>query len=123
MSKPTTLEGFLAEYNDDGSHPVTVIDVPKQSEGASPFIIVRHGDYVAVINPLGLGDHLSVDIHPFVEGQDATAAAFGMSKGRRWAFPKQDDGGPGTTSHKWPSTALVAVLVGEQAGEEKGLSL
>ena len=38
-----------------------------------------------------------------------TAGVFGMSKGKRWAFPET-----GTTSHKWNSAALVAVLVGEQ---------
>lgn len=105
MSK--NLADFLAEYNGDGSHPVTEINV--EQGDPSPFIIVRHGDKTVIINPLGLGDHLSVDIHSFVAGEDATAGVFGMSDGKRWALPET-----GTTSHKWNSAGLIAVLVGEQ---------
>lgn len=102
------LADFLAEYNPNEEHPVTEINVTQ--EGPSPFIIIRHGDKTVIVNPLGLGDHLSVDIHSFVAGEDATAGVFGMSEGKRWALPET-----GTTSHKWNSAALVAVLVGEQA--------
>lgn len=103
------LDKFLADYNPNEEHPVTVIDVPNSSEGPSPFIIIRHGDKTVIVNPLGLGDHLSVDIHSFVDGADATAGVFGMSKGQRWALPET-----GTTSHQWNSANLIAVLVGEQ---------
>jgi len=126
MSK--NLSDFLAEYNGatatdpmGDSHPTTVIDVPHEKDGSSPFIVVRHGDYTVVINPLGLGDHLSVDIHSFVKGEDATAGVFAMSNGRRWTLgdsPKESV--TGTKSHGWPSAGLVAVLVGEQTGQPKG---
>jgi hypothetical protein len=106
MSK--NLTEFLAEYNGDGSHPVTEINVEGGNE-PSPFIIIRHGDKTVIVNPLGLGDHLSVDIHSFVAGEDATAGVFGMSNGKRWALPET-----GTTSHKWNSANLIAVLVGDQ---------
>ena len=110
MSK--NLNEFLAEYNDDDSHPVTVIDVAGKDE-PSPFIIINHGDFTVIVNPIGLGDHLSVDVHSFVKGEDATAGVFGMSTGKRWALPET-----GTKSHGWNSANLVAVLVGDQTEEQ-----
>lgn len=107
MSK--NLAEFLAEYNADGSHPVTEIDVSNSGQEPSPFIVLRYGDKAVIVNPLGLGDHLCVDIHSFVDGEDATAGVFGMSDGKRWALPET-----GTTSHKWNSANLIAVLVGDQ---------
>lgn len=103
------LADFLADYNGKNEHPTITIDVPNSNDGPSPFIILRHGDKTVIVNPLGLGDHLSVDIHSFVGGEDATAGVFGMSDGKRWALPET-----GTTSHKWNSANLIAVLVGEQ---------
>jgi hypothetical protein len=105
------LNEFLAEYNANEEHPVTEINVTQ--DDPSPFIIIRHGDKTVIVNPLGLGDHLSVDIHSFVAGEDATAGVFGMSNGKRWALPET-----GTTSHKWNSANLIAVLVGEQGEKE-----
>ena len=105
MSK--NLPEFLAQYNGDGSHPVTEINVDQNDP--SPFIVIRHGDYAVIVNPMGLGDHLCVDVHSFVNGDDATAGVFGMSKGQRWELPQT-----GTTSHKWNSANLIAVLVGKQ---------
>jgi hypothetical protein len=123
-NQPNDLNDFLEKYNADGSHPETVIDVtPGLDRGASPFIIIRCGDKVAIVNPLGFDDHLCLDVHSFVADQDATAGVFGMTNGKQWALPKPAKGGPGTTSHGWSSTSLVAVLIGEQAGEEKGLAL
>jgi hypothetical protein len=103
------LNEFLAKYNESGTHPVTVIDVPISESGNSPFIIIRSGDKVALVNPLAFDDHLCIDVHSFVADEDATAGVFGMSKGRRWAFPTT-----GTTSHKWNSAALISVLIGDQ---------
>lgn len=106
--KPRTLGEFMSRYNGDGSHPVTEINVTP-GEG-SPFVVIRNGDYAAVINPLALSDHLSIDVHSFVHGDSATAGVFGMTTGRRWTLPPT-----GHTSHGWHSAALVAVLVGDQA--------
>lgn len=56
------------------------------------------------------GAHLDIDVHPFVNDMKATAGVFGMTRDRpRAAFPVT-----GTTSHKWNSSNLVAVLIGEQ---------
>jgi len=109
MSQARTPEEFMSRYNPNGDHPVTEINVPGQASGESPFIVVNHGIYTVIINPLGLGDHLCIDLHPFVRGQDATAGAFGMTNGHRVSFPKT-----GITSHGWTSAGLVAVIVGEQ---------
>lgn len=107
---PMSLKAFLEFYNKNGEHPVTEIELPPDITNASPFIIVRSGPYTAVINPLRLSDQLSVDVHPFVDGEPATAGVFGMPLGRRVRFPAT-----GTTSAGFPSASLVVVLVGEQA--------
>jgi hypothetical protein len=106
------FDQFLAKYNADGSHPVTVIDLKPEAnreDNPSPFIVIRCGDNVAIVNPLSFEDYLCVDIHSFVDGEDATAGVFGMSKGRRWALPET-----GTTSVKWNSASLITALIGEQ---------
>lgn len=103
----TTLDEFLHEYNEHGGHPLTVIDVAQGEP--SPFIVIKHGEYAVLINPLALTDHLSVDVHSFAHGERATGGVFGMSNGRRVQFTHT-----GTTSHGWASSSLVAVLVGEQ---------
>lgn len=114
MSRPKTPDEFLAYYNPDGSHPVIEVDTSTKS-GTSPFIVVRHGKYAVVINPLALEDHLSVDVHPFAGGTGAaSAAAFGMTEGRRVQFPEDETP---LRSHGWPAAGLVAVLVGEQGPE------
>jgi len=115
MSQAKTTEEFMTRYNPNGEHPVTEINVPDdQDSGESPFIVVRHGDYTVIINPLGLSDHLCVDLHPFVQGRDATAGAFGMTSGQqRVSFPPT-----GMTSHRWPSSRMVAVIVGEQGTDD-----
>jgi hypothetical protein len=106
------LDEFLAFYNGHGEHPVTEIDLPGTYTGKndSPFIIVRSGPYTMIINPMSFDDHLSVDHHSFVNGEDATAGAFGFSEHHR----KVQFADTGTTSHGWPSAGTIAVLLGEQ---------
>lgn len=111
--KAQTLDEFMSRYNADGSHPVTEVHVTPGDSGSSPFILIRNGDYVAVVNPLALPDHLSIDVHSFVHGDSANAGVFGMTTGRRWTLPPT-----GHTSHGWPAAGLVAVLVGDQATED-----
>lgn len=106
------LTQFLDAYT--GNREVIDIDVPDLSgTDRAPFIILRHGDYALVLDPMGLADHLDLDAFAFVKGEAATAAPWGMSNGRRSALPDT-----GTTSHGWPSTDGVSVLVGEQAKTE-----
>lgn len=105
----TTLAEFLHDYKSDqnGEHPVTVIDVVKGDP--SHFVVINYGDYSVLVNPIACSDHLSVDVHSFVNGERATGGVFGMTNGRRFTLPET-----GTTSHGWESASLVAVLVGEQ---------
>lgn len=104
------LNEFLTFYNKDGSHPVTEIELnPNDGYNDSPFIVVHSGPYAVIINPQQLDDQLSIDVHPFVGGEPATAGVFGMPFGRRVRFPAT-----GTTSAGFPSASLVVVLVGEQ---------
>jgi hypothetical protein len=114
MTEPdtTTLDGFLATYAPDGYREVVdrTIEEPQEGEDTHhPFFVVRHGKYVAVITTMALGSHLCLDVHAFVDGKDATAGVFGMTNGARATLEKTD-----TTSHGWPSAAMLAVLVGEQ---------
>ena len=107
-----TLQEWLAKYDPKGTRTTEVTVQEQRTEGyESPFLLIRHGKYVLIVNPIGLSDHLSVDCHPFVDDQKSTAGAFGMLNGQRVAFP--DD--LGVRSHGWNSAGLVAVLVGEQS--------
>jgi len=127
MSKDLTT--FLAEYNGattadswGDEHPTTVIDVKGGPDEMSPFIIIRHGEFTVVVNPMGLGDHLCVDVHSFVDGQDANGGVFAMGKGRRWTLgDSTKESVTGAKSHGWPAAGLVSVIVGEQTGEVEGL--
>lgn len=113
-AKPETLTGFLTRYDPDGTRVVADITPERDADGNSPFVIVRHGRFAAVLALMpfsGDGEHLCIDVHPFADGKDATAGVFGMTAGRQWRLP-----GTGTTSHGWPSAHLVAVLIGRQEG-------
>jgi len=107
-TQPQTLTEFLKKYQ--GSRHVFTIDLDNDFT-ETPFVVVKHGSYVAVINPSPQTDHLSIDVHPFVDEKDARAGAFGMEDGFRIAFP--DDQVKGFSNH-WPAARLIAVLVGEQ---------
>lgn len=117
MSKGRNLQKWLDDFVDNTDRIVLDLDMDgdavRNSDGSrkpSPFIIVRHGGRVMILNPMAMGDHLCVDVHSFIDGEDATAGVFGMSDGMRWAF----DDVTGTTSHGWNSTSLVSVLLGDQ---------
>jgi hypothetical protein len=103
------LEEFLTRYTKDDEHPVTEINMTLGGRDHSHFIIVRYGKFTMIINPLTLSDHLSVDCLSFVDGEVATAGAFGMTHGTRSELEDI-----GTASHGFPSAALIAVLLGEQ---------
>jgi hypothetical protein len=106
------LTDFLARYNSDGAHPVTEIELPDRYTGQndSPFIIVRSGPRTMIINPIADSTSLYVDVHSFIDGEAATAGAFGMTEGKRVELPDT-----GTTSYGFASAPLIAVIVGEQA--------
>lgn len=104
-----TLEDFVAHYG-GLKQKIVEIDLDDYDMSNPVFIVVRCGRYAAVLNPMNATDHLDVDVHPFVDGRQARAGAFGMDDGFRYPMGT----GTGVTSHGWPAAALVAVLIGEQ---------
>ena len=80
-------------------------------EDCTPFIEVHYGGRTVFLNPMGLTDHLCIDAHAFIDGEQARVAAFGLDEGARAQFPPEDTKGK---SHGWPATNLVALLIGEQ---------
>jgi hypothetical protein len=113
MSDPKTLSEFLATYDPDGTRVIADITPVRDDDGNSPFVIVRHGKFTAILALMPFsGDkaHLCIDVHAFVNDMEATGSVFGMDEGRRYTLPAT-----GTTSHGWDSAGLIAVLIGEQA--------
>jgi hypothetical protein len=94
---------------------VADIDLAKfdVDKGESPMIVVRFGNKAAVINPMAITDYIDIDVHPFVDGEDASASVLGFTSDNRVA-----GFGAGYTtlrSNNLPSLPLVAVIVGEQS--------
>lgn len=103
--------------------PDRVTEVSLTETGLSHWLVIRDetSGITAMINFGVLGTnshdrHIDLDVHSFVDGEPATAAAFGLSRERRSRarFSHDDHGAPRTTSHGWPSANLVAVLIGRQ---------
>jgi hypothetical protein len=83
------LEDFLAAFT--GDRPVHEITAT-ESGNTSPFIVIRYAspdghEYAVIVNPLALGDHLSVDVFPFADGEAATGGVIAMTAGRRHGLP------------------------------------
>jgi hypothetical protein len=115
MSDTKTLSEFLATYDPDGTRVVADVEAIRDNDGNSPFIIVRHGRFAAVLALMpftGEDAHLCIDVHPFADGEQATASIFGMSNGYQADLVIND--ATRTTSFRRPSANLVAVLIGEQ---------
>lgn len=81
-----------------------------EHKGRSLYLEVRE-----ITGETPADDHLCIDVHAFVDGQDATTAAFGMGEGVRTVLPKT-----GTTSHGWPSANMIVLMVGTQGTDEDG---
>jgi hypothetical protein len=103
------LGRFMARFDPDGSRTVADITPVRDANGDSPFVVVRHGEFAAVIALMPLGDHLCIDVHPFVSGQDAAAGVFAISGGHRIELPPT-----GRTSHGFPAVGIASVVIGEQ---------
>lgn len=92
--------------------------------GWQPFVVIHGrestGKASVVVDPVvGVAhdsDHLCIDVHSFLDGEDTTAAAFGLSTDHPRATFPDVTGEP--TSHGWPSRHLIAILVGEQGVTE-----
>ncbi len=109
-----TLSEFLTEYDPNGTRTAAVIGAVPDSDGNSPFVVVRCGRYAAVLAliPVGSGEgsYLDIDVHPFVNDMEATAGVLGMTRGQSHrGLPVT-----GTRSGRWNSAGMVAVLIGEQ---------
>ena len=111
------------------SRVVASIDLDEMdSDDTSPFIEVKAGGRTLLLNPLavkrdddGQLPYIDVDVHAFVDGEDARTAAFGMEEGIRTPLQHRTfaDGKPDTdigkaTSAGWPATKMVVLLLGEQ---------
>lgn len=96
------LTEFLEHYNPDGTHPVHEIDVSTgDPRSASPFILIRQGDRVALVNPLPFDEYLDIDVRGFTAGENLPSQVLGMTTGNRHAMDERVN--------------LVMILVGEQA--------
>lgn len=119
MIKPESFDEFMTAYDPDGTRTIATVDVERDKDGNSPFIVVKHGDYTMVLSPMGFdgdGAHLCLDVHSFAQGERIVSGVFGMTEGHRWTLADT-----GLTSHGWAAANLVAVLAGEQ-GEGEGAS-
>lgn len=103
-----TITEYLDKYNPGGVRPVTELQAERSLSG-SPFIVIRHGKYAVLIDPLVFDDHLSIDITPFIDEQPAIASAFGMTLGRQWELEET-----GKTSFGRPAANVITVIVSEQ---------
>lgn len=112
VDETDTLEGFLRVYATSDRIALD-IDVDKwQDDKPSPFIILRSKGRVFILNPMAFPDHLCVDAHTFINGDDARTGVFGMEEGRRITFPENEAYG---YSHKWPAMRLISLLLGKQS--------
>src|ERR1700752_709458 len=82
MAKQTEQE-FIEEY---GVAARTVAEINLAGK-TSPQIVIRDGNRTVILSLMALGDHLCIDVHPLINGEDATASVFGMSDGKRWQLP------------------------------------
>lgn len=110
-----TFGEFMRAFDPAGTRTVTEIRPVRDADGNSPFVVVRHGRFTAVLALMPFDDHLCIDVHPFADDRAATAGVFGMSAGRTWRLPVT-----GALSHGWPSASLISVLTGRQEGTRTG---
>jgi hypothetical protein len=105
----------IGEFAGTSNQDPTVIDISNAVDRRAE-VIVRFNGKTAMLHLLGIAsgapdEHLCIDVHAFVDGNQARVGVFGMEAGRRHdAFA---DTAPGT-SHGWPATRMVAVLIGRQ---------
>lgn len=114
MTNAQTFEDFMGMYQVNDAQ---VFDIgPEAAEWTA--VVVKAGNKVAVVQFMNVSaddpqaQHLCIDVHAFVDGEQAGASVFGMEVGRRVeGFPR---GSTRKTSHGMPATPLVSVLVGAQ---------
>jgi len=111
---PTAPAGHLPTLDSmlDGIADVVPVDLPTYGMGAQrfPFVVVRAEPWACVIRPVVTSSHLSIDLHPFVNGEPATVGMGGMTYGRMHLMPDQF----GQRSNGWPSLDLGVAVIGVQ---------
>jgi hypothetical protein len=120
MSGSKTLTEFLAAYDPDGTRIVADIEAVRDADGYSPLIIVRCGRFAAVLALMPIdGKYLDIDVHPFTDGQEATAGAFRVAVliSKRGEVPVPDS--PLVQAAREAQALNEPVSVTEQAGQEK----
>lgn len=113
-NEPQTLDDVIETYCDDENLLLDVDLIAYQAEYGkrTPNIIVRAGEHAVMINLIVVPDsqraghtYLDVDVHPFVNGVEATADVIGWEPRMH---NREDQRGK----------RLVAVLVGNTRPEE-----
>lgn len=111
------LDNFLATYGDRVIADINLEAFAAEHIGEAPMFIVRFGDKVAVIHPMLVADYIDIDVHPFVDGKDASAAVIGFIPTNR--LDSFDPKATPSRSNGLPAANLVAVIIGNQSTEEK----
>jgi hypothetical protein len=107
-----TFGEFMTAFDPDGSRTVADIIPVRDTNGDSPFVVVRYGEYTAVLALMPCNDHLCIDVHAFADGQGAAAGVFTISNGKRIELPAT-----GRTSHEFPAEEIISVVIGAQGTE------
>jgi len=84
------LDEFLARHNPGNTHPVMEFEVsPGDARDTSPFIIIRQGNRVALVNPLPFTEYLDIDVRGFTDGENTPSQVLGMTSGKRHAMDQK----------------------------------
>lgn len=94
------LQKFLEAYGTLPNAVVQYVDV--EPEGREQFVVIRCGEWVAVVNPIPTAKALSVDVHSFVGGVAHKARVAGFPYGHGEFLPN---------GHDYP---LAAIIIGEE---------
>lgn len=111
------IDEFMGTYD---IKPIATFDAIREDK---KWVRIESPSGTLLINAWFLdGDkpHLCVDVHAFDRyGEPARTGVFGMENGFRWTFEgdeaEQNKLPTFGTSHGWPATHLVTLLLGAQA--------
>ena len=122
ITATTDLADMESRLRDDLDTRWVNVHVDSTGNGRT-WVKVEVGPYTAMLCCMAVGEgddaYLDIDVHPFVDGDHATAGVFGMSEGYRAALDTRNmPEGKQTTSQGWPSANMLAVLVGKQTTEQ-----
>ena len=122
---PTNLDEFNNTYikPSKADRKTIYVDVTTEvhqtghEHGQAPWIVISDNyGRTAIIDVIAFGDHLCIDVHPFLDGEDARVGIFGLDNGRRQEFPDDQVSG---TSHGWNATRQAVLLIGHQEDNDE----